>query len=186
MTVKRLFFAALMLLTLTACGKQRFDPVQVAERYAAGAISAEYTVKTHAGFFTEYKLSSAVENGISQVTILEPKSVAGISARLEGEQAVVQYEDVALDALLPEKTGYAPVDVLHVLLEDLKTALPESWGIENDALVLEYITVFTDNTRGLKRVFLNPETLDLQGAELYLEDSLILSVQMTQFSCTAG
>ena len=76
------------------------------------------------------------------------------------------------------RQGYAPADALHFLLEDLKAAMPESWGMENDLLVLEYSSVFSDNTRSLKRVFLSPETLELQGAELYLADSLILSLSM--------
>ena len=184
--VKKLLCAACLLLTLTACGKARFDPVQVKEKYVAAQIETEYTVTTHAGFFTQYRLSCSSADGASRVTILEPASVAGISATLEGENAVLQYEDVALDALLPKRQGYAPADALHFLLEDLKSAMPESWGREEDLLVLEYVSVFSDNTQSLKRVFLTPETLDLQGAELYLENSLILSIHIDDTSAPEG
>jgi len=184
--VKKLLCAAFLFMTLTACGKMRFDPAQVSEKYSVAQIEAEYTVTTHAGFFTQYRLSCSAADGISRVTILEPASVAGISATIEGENAVLQYEDVALDALLPKRQGYAPADALHFLLEDLKTAMPESWGMENDLLVLEYASVFSDNTRSLKRVFLKPETLELQGAELYLQDSLILALSMKDASAPNG
>lgn len=184
--VKKLLCAVFLLAILTACEKTRFDPIQVREKYAAVQIETEYIITTHAGFFTQYRLSCSAADGTSRVTVLEPASVAGISATIEGENAVLRYEDVALDALLPKRQGYAPADALHFLLEDLKTAAPESWGMENDLLVLEYASVFSDNTRSLKRVFLNPDTLELQGAELYLQDSLILVLRMQGASAPNG
>ena len=60
MNLKRsapLALALTLALLLSACGKNGFDPQNVAQHYAAGSLRAEYTVTTHAGVFTEYKLS---------------------------------------------------------------------------------------------------------------------------------
>ena len=101
---------------------------------------------------------------------------------LEEDSATLQYQDVSLDALLPEREGYAPMDVLHVLLKDLKEEIPVAHTVNEDTLLLEYHTIFQDNTEAVKQVVLNPETLELQGAELYLDGSLILSLTMEQFT----
>ncbi len=166
------------LLTLCACGKQKIDPGQIAEQYLDRAFSAQYTVTTHAGFYSEYRLDCRYENGVSRVTILQPESVAGICGILDGENAVLQYEDVSLDTLLPEVSGYAPVDVLHVLVTQLCNDQGASYGMEQDRVTVEYRTLLPDGTESLKLITLHPETLDLLAAECYLDGSLILTLYM--------
>lgn len=170
--------ALLLILLLCACSKESFDPQQVAEHYAQGEFSAQYTVTTHAGFYTEYQLTCAQQNDLSSVTILQPESVAGISAVLQNGDTRLQYEDLSLDALLPEAPGYAPMDVLHGLLEDLRSGNPENWGKEADLLTLEYKTTFTDGTEARKILSLQAETLELLSAECYLDNSLVLAVRV--------
>ena len=55
---------------LVACGKDTFEPQQVAEHFAQGDFSVQYTVTTHAGFYGEYQLSCEQQNDLSTVTIL--------------------------------------------------------------------------------------------------------------------
>lgn len=168
----------LLALLLCSCGKKDFDPQQVAEHYAQSGFSTQYTVTTHAGFYEEYQLCCEQQNDLSTVTILQPESVAGISAVLQEGDVKLQYEDLSLDALLPEAAGYAPMDVLHGLLEDLRAGDPENWGMESDLLTLEYKTTLTDGSETLKILTLQAETLDLLSAECYLDNSLILAVQV--------
>ena len=173
--------ALTLALLLSACGKNGFDPQNVAQHYAAGSLRAEYTVTTHAGVFTEYKLSYRDEDGLANVTILQPDSVAGVSAVLQSGDAVIRYEDVSLDALLPEVRGYAPMDVLYCLLEDLRDGVPSSYALEKDVVLLAYQGELPDGTETLKQVALDPETLDLLSAELFLDGSLILALQAESF-----
>ena len=163
---------------LVACGKDTFEPQQVAEHFAQGDFSVQYTVTTHAGFYGEYQLSCEQQNDLSTVTILRPESVAGISALVQAGDAKLQYEDISLDALLPEVAGFAPMDVLHGLVADLRTGIPEHWGREGELLTLEYKTTLEDGTETLKILTLQTETLDLLSAECYLNNSLILAVQV--------
>lgn len=184
MNLKRsapLALALTLALLLSACGKNGFDPQNVAQHYAAGSLRAEYTVTTHAGVFTEYKLSYRDGDGLANVTILQPDSVAGVSAVLQSGDAVIRYEDVSLDALLPEVRGYAPMDVLYCLLEDLRDGVPSSYALEKDVVLLAYQGELPDGTETLKQVALDPETLDLLSAELFLDGSLILALQAESF-----
>ena len=174
----------LLPLLLTACGKAAFDPASVAAKYAEGTLSAQYTVTTHSDFYTEYQLSAVVEDGVHTVTILQPESVAGITAVLHSGQATIRYEDVSLDALLPEIAGCAPVDVLHGLLEDLKNDLPVSWAAEADTVTLDYQETLSDGTELRKQVVLQRDTLALQSAELYVDGDLLLALRADSFQWT--
>lgn len=176
----------LPMLLLTACGKAAFDPASVAAHYTEGTLSAQYTVTTHHDFYTEYQLSAQVEDGIHTVTILQPDSVAGVTAALQSGQATIQYEDVSLDALLPPISGCAPMDVLHGLLEDLKNDLPASFALEPDSVTLDYQETLSDGTELLKQVVLQRETLALQSAEIYLDGDLLLALRADSFQWTAA
>ena len=107
--------------------------------------------------------------------------MAGVSAVLQSGDAVIRYEDVSLDALLPEVRGYAPMDVLFCLLEDLRDGVPSSYALEKDVVLLAYQGELPDGTETLKQVALDPETLDLLSAELFLDGSLILALQAESF-----
>lgn len=174
----------LPLLLLTACGKADFDPAAVAAHYTDGTLSAQYTVTTHDDFYTEYQLSTTVEDGVHKVTILQPESVAGVTAVLQSGQASIQYEDVSLDALLPPIAGCAPMDVLHGLLENLKNDVPVSFALETDTVALDYQETLSDGAEVLKQVVLQQETLLLQSAEIYLDGDLLLALQTDSFQWT--
>lgn len=175
----------LPVLLLSACGKERFEPAQLQERYTGAAFSAQYTVTTHAGFYTAYQLTCDCANGISTVTIQEPQSVAGIQAVMQDGNTRLQYGEIALDALLPEVAGYAPMDVLHGVLEDLRSTEPAQYGRENGLLTVEYRKTVPGGQQAVKIVTLDPQTLDLKTAECYLGDSLILSLEITQLEWSA-
>lgn len=177
----------LPLLVLTACGKSAFDPASVAAHYAEGSLTAQYTVTTHSDFYTEYQLSATVQDDVHTVVIVQPASVAGITAVLQSGQTMIQYEDVSLDGLLPQIAGCAPMDVLHGVLEDLRQALPVGWTLENDTVTLSYQQTLSDSTEITKQIVLSRDTLALQSAEVYLDGDLLLAMQADSFQwVTAG
>ncbi len=174
------------LMLLTACGKPDFDPAAVAAHYTDGSLIAQYTVTTHGDFYTEYQLSATVEDGVHTVTIIRPESVAGVKAVLQNGETTIRYEDVSLDALLPQMAGCAPMDMLHGLLEDLRQDLPVSWSMETDAVTLEYQETLSDGTELRKRAVLQADTLSLQSAEVYLDGDLLLALRTDSFQWTAA
>ena len=168
------------LLLFSGCSKDRFSPEQLQQRYLGCDFTAQYTVTTHAGFYTVYELTCERVDGISTVTIRSPQSVAGIQAMMQEGNARLQYGDISVDALLPEVEGFAPMDVLHGVLEDLEGAAPQQYGRENGLLTAEYRKTVSGGKQAVKILTLDGQTLDLKGAECYLGDSLILTVEITQ------
>ncbi len=167
-------------LLFSACGKERFSPEQLQMHYTGRNFAARYTVTTHAGFYGVYELTCERTGGISTVTIEAPQSVAGIQAVMQDGNTRLQYGDVSLDALLPEVAGFAPMDVLHGLLEALQGTAPDQYGRENGLLTAEYRKTVSGGKQAVKILTLDGQSLDLKGAECYLGDSLILSVEITQ------
>ena len=84
--------------------------------------------------------------------------------------------------------GFAPADALPCLLRQLREELPAGAGeVSTDRgqrLRLEYQTDLPDGTRAQKRIFLLPESLFPESAELYLGGALQLTLQMEEFSLT--
>ncbi len=167
-----------LLLLLTGCGKEAFDPAAVAAHYAACVPNGEYTVTTHDSFFTEYRLSSQTREDQTTVTILEPSSVAGVKALLLPDQVTLQYEDAAVDFLLPEIAGFTPMDALAGITRDLKGSVPAAFCLQGDTIILDFQEVLPDGTETLKQVALQADTLELLSAELYLNGDLTLALQM--------
>ena len=170
---------AVFVLALGLCGCKQAGVTQedITAHYQNRSFSAEYTVTTHSGFCVEYQLSCIWQNDVAQVKILQPQSVAGITAVVQGAEAMLQYEDISLDAMLPEIPGYSPMDMLHQLLMDLQTSAEFS-GKESGSVVLEYRSNYKDGTEVLKILTLDETSLDLQKAECYLDGSLILTLKM--------
>ena len=129
-----------------------------------------------------YELTCERVDGISTVTIRSPQSVAGIQAVMQEGNTRLQYGDISLDALLPEVEGFAPMDVLHSVLEDLEGAAPQQYGREKGFFTVEYRKTVGSGKQAIKLLTLDSETLDLQSAECYLDDSLILSLDITELS----
>ena len=59
-------------------------------------------------------------------TITAPESLAGISGTIAGTDNAVfslQYDGLALDDAMPQRTGLTPADALFCLMNDLRTAV---------------------------------------------------------------
>lgn len=179
----------IMLIMLSGCGQEKLTPEQLRMQYQDTYASARFRVRTYGGFSCEYMLEMKEgEQGFS-VTLLEPSSVAGLRAEVAPDGSSICYEDVTLDALLPEPGGYAPADVMPLIVKQLREAMPASAGwvqtTEGSRLQLEYQTDYADGTSGSKQILLNPETLAPERAELYLNGALMLTVETEDFSLTA-
>ncbi len=184
--MKKIFLVFPMLILLTACGTSSFNPAAVAEHYGQTCVQGAYTVTTHEGFYTQYRLNSQTEGEQTVVTILEPASVAGIRAVLQAGQTRLQYEDASVDALLPQVEGYAPMDVLYGIQQDLQGNIPVSACVENGTVTMDYQETLPDGIETRKQITLREEDFALLSAELYLDGDLILTLTMEETPQAAG
>ena len=115
-----------------------------------------------------------------RVTILSPDSVAGVTAHLKNGVASLEYDDLAVETLLPGLRGFVPADAVSGLLDDLAGDVPDAWGLRGDELELTY-SGEQNGVRTQKIVWLSADDLHLLGGELYLDDRLILTVSIGTF-----
>lgn len=171
---------------LSACGKETDAEQRPDAVYGASEVEGTVVITTHAGFFCEYQLHITEKQNGFTVSVLQPDSVNGIMAVVSEEGTRVVYEDVSIDALLPEQAGYSPVDAVAGLVQTLRQELPANSCYETfdggKVLSLEYIKQLPDGSESLKKILLDGETLALRQAELYLDGDLILAVQAEDFS----
>ena len=120
----------MMLLALSGCGSAPADGQAVREHF-----------ETLAGFEAELKIlsdlgQSVLEYQVDYVynredndtfTITAPESLAGIGGTIAGTDNAsftLQYDGLALDDAMPQRTGLTPADALFCLMNDLRTAEP--------------------------------------------------------------
>ena len=182
----------LVLLMLSGCGKP-VDSSQVRAHF-----------ETLDGFTAQLKIISDLDGSVLEFeseyaynredadffTITAPESVAGIGGTIAGEDSaslVLQYDGLALEHAMPQRTGLTPADALFCLLCDLRTAEPaQMWTEHTDGralLVLRYEGE-TDGERVEKQVWLTEQGLQPVCAELYADGTRVLTLQVTAYQET--
>lgn len=178
------------LLLFSGCRKNNSPaPGDASALYAGAQATVTAEISVLAEYPADYGVSVEWTGDSASVEVTAPADVAGIRATLSGESAEITYDGAALECFLPSLTGYAPVDAVPRLLELVASGTPEDWCREEyggeAALSLTYRDDFPSVT-GLRRVWLRESDLALLGAELFLDDSLVLRVRCTAFALRAS
>lgn len=172
------------LLLFSGCGKDARAPEEASALYTGARVTAEAEISVLAEYPADYGVAVEWADGTAAVELTAPADIAGIKASLNGESAQITYDGAALECFLPAYPGYAPVDVLPRMMEQIAKSTPEEWCSEDyegtPALSLTYRDDFAPVT-GLRRVWLKESDLSLLAAELFLDDSLVLRVRCTAF-----
>lgn len=182
-----------MLLALSGCGSAPADGQTVREHF-----------ETLAGFEVELKIlsdlgQSVLEYQVNYVynredndtfTITAPESLAGIGGTIAGTDNAsfaLQYDGLALDDAMPQRTGLTPADALFCLMNDLRTAEPvQLWTERADGaslLVLRYEQQDADG-KVEKQVWLTEDSLQPVCAEFYADGTRVLQLLVTDYRQT--
>ena len=183
----------MMLLALSGCGSAPADGQAVREHF-----------ETLAGFEAELKIlsdlgQSVLEYQVDYVynredndtfTITAPESLAGIGGTIAGTDNAsftLQYDGLALDDAMPQRTGLTPADALFCLMNDLRTAEPvQLWTERADGaslLVLRYKQQDADG-KVEKQVWLTEDSLQPVCAEFYADGTRVLQLLVTDYRQT--
>lgn len=183
----------MMLLALSGCGSAPADGQTVREHF-----------ETLAGFEVELKIlsdlgQSVLEYQVNYVynredndtfTITAPESLAGIGGTIAGTDNAsfaLQYDGLALDDAMPQRTGLTPADALFCLMNDLRTAEPvQLWTERADGaslLVLRYEQQDADG-KVEKQVWLTEDSLQPVCAEFYADGTRVLQLLVTDYRQT--
>lgn len=167
-------------LSAAGCGDTGADfdigRLQAAYTQAEG-IEAEAAITTHSGVLADYVISFTRSGGISTATLIEPESLAGISARTFAGRAEIEYEEVAVETLLPPVSGFVPADALAGVIDDLAGGVPVDYcaGEAEGDIALTYETDGGEYA-GCKRIWLDGGTLAVTRAEFYLDGQMVMSM----------
>ena len=126
---KRLLCVLMTTLLLTGCGAAEVSEAEelaltIRGEYLAmdscavqAAITADYGQRVY-----EYEMAVAVGEEETVLTLSAPETVAGLTARLTGEENLLEFDGVSVETGPLDETGLTPVSAVPALLE----ALPET------------------------------------------------------------
>ena len=181
------FFCALMMWLLPACaaGSNQTLLSEITDRYASTeeftsrvSVTVELPSRT-----TNYVIDWQYAAGISTMTVVEPESIAGITAETEDDGLTFRYADAVL-VVDSSGEGVSPLEALPELYFGwsgglVKDCVREDWQ-EQETLAVTY-----SQTRGtreyMQRVWFDPMRLTPLYAELYEGETLALSCEFLTF-----
>ena len=175
-----------VLLTAGGCQSEGFSIEQVRAQYAQTVdIDGQADITINSGVMVDYTVTYQRHGGVSTVTIVNPVSLAGISATTAQGKAEITYEDIAVETLLPAVPGFSPVDALAGVTDDLAGGVPIDSCVEtleDTSCIALTFSVPAGEYEGEKRVWLDAETLALRRAEFYLDGQMVMALTMIEMT----
>ncbi len=179
--------ALALLLSLSGCGSKTIDGESIRAHY-----------EKLEGFTAQIKILSDLDNSVLEYvmeyvynkdgndtfTVSAPESLNGISGSIAGDGSEgfsLQYDGMALDDAMPQRTGLSPADGFFALLCDLKNEEPAQIWTENvsvDTLTALRYEYDRNGVKTEKQVWLSK---DLQPvcAELFADGDRVITIQVT-------
>lgn len=180
----------MLLVVLSGCGSTAADGSSVRAHF-----------EELAGFEAHLKILSDLDQSVLEYqedyvynkedndsfTITAPDSLAGIGGTIAGTDSAsftLQYDGLALDDAMPQRTGLTPADALFCLLNDLRTAEPaQIWTERVDGQSLLALRYEQEDADGKveKQVWLAEKTYQPVCAELYADGTRVLQILVTSY-----
>ena len=130
-------------LLLTGCGKAGVSEAEelaltIRGEYLAmngcaarAAITADYGQRVY-----QYEMSVAVNGEETVLTLSAPDAVAGLSARMAGEENLLEFDGVSVETGPLDENGLTPVSAVPALLEAAKSGYITACALEEDGTLL--------------------------------------------------
>ncbi len=187
---KALLFAPMLMLLLTACGGggEKDVAASLQQQYAAvSAATLEADVTCHyEGEERTYTLLCAYTPEKSNITVLSPENLAGISATLEGETLTLSYDDISLDAGSYSAASISPVAALPKLMAAAATGYltEQSEETVSDRPCLRLAFDLSEDEETLYTTWFDQETLLPLQSEISADGAVVFEVSWKCFEIT--
>ena len=184
--MKKVLCGMISLLLLCACGKTNYKAEKVNEYYSSlTGISAQAVITVNSGLLAKYTIEYTRQEGQAKVTILEPKTLSGITASLNRGSLAIVFDQQSVEMLLPDLAGFLPVDSLDGVVELLTNSVPDDYVLEMKGERKTVALSYSQKTKDwdmLRRIWLDQENLAVVAAEFYLNGTMIMSMEVSQFT----
>lgn len=191
---KRLLFLPMMLLLLTGCGGGQ-ENENGAEAQAV-AIRGEYMAMTSYSLQAQvnadygqrvydFTLSVTWDGEETTVAIREPEMLAGVTARITGDDGILEYEDLSLETGFLDDDGLSPVSALPALMEAARSQYIDRCTLTDG--ILEIHCADPEEKPGTGQeitLWFNAQTHALTGGEISQDGRRVIACEVTEFSKT--
>ncbi len=191
---KRLLFLPMMLLLLTGCGGGQ-ENENGAEAQAV-AIRGEYMAMTSYSLQAQvnadygqrvydFTLSVTWDGEETTVAIREPEMLAGVTARITGEEGTLEYEDLSLETGFLDDDGLSPVSALPALMEAARSQYIDRCTLTDG--MLEVHCADPEQKPGTGRevtLWFDTQTHALTAGEISQDGRRVIACEVTEFSKT--
>lgn len=139
--MRKLLFCVpmMMLLLLPACSggsagvseaeelslEIRGEYLELSDWTTDATVTADYGQRVY-----QYQLTAVAQGEETVLTLSAPETVAGITARLKGEDSLLEYDGMSVETGPLDKNGLTPVSAIPVLMETAKTGYITSCAME--------------------------------------------------------
>ncbi len=190
---KLLFCVPMMTLLLSACaggagGSEAEElALQIRGEYLAmgscagqAAITADYGQRVY-----QYELAVAVDGEEITLTLSAPDTVAGITARVAGEDGQLEYDGLSVETGPLDPEGLSPVSAVPALLEGARSGYILSCSLEEEGALLRVDCGDPEGTPGSGRevsLWFDASTHALSRGEISVDGFRAILCEFTDFS----
>ena len=141
--MRKLLVCVLMITLLTGCGAAGVSEAEelaltIRGEYLAmegcslqAAITADYGQRVY-----EYGMEVSVTGDETVLTLTAPETVAGLTARITGEEGLLEFDGVSVETGPLDGNGLTPVSALPALLEAARSGYITACTLEEEGTVL--------------------------------------------------
>ena len=98
---------------------------------ARAAVTADYGQRVY-----QYEMAVSVNGEETTLTLSAPETVAGLTARLTGEENLLEFDGVSVETGPLDDDGLTPVSALPALLEAARSGYMTACALEEDGALL--------------------------------------------------
>lgn len=140
---KRLICVLMTTLLLAGCGRRggnegeelaltiRGEYLAMNGCAARAAVTADYGQRVY-----RYEMTVAVSGGETLLTLSAPETVAGLTARMAGEENFLEFDGLSVETGPLDGDGLTPVSAVPALLEAARSGYITACALEEDGTVL--------------------------------------------------
>lgn len=186
--------ALMMTVLLTGCSKQDQQAQQQGvllrgQYQAMSGWSGTFRVSAHLGQqLYEFALEgTAQQEGETVLTVVEPEWMAGVTARMTDEEAVLEYDGAGMTLGTLNGDGLSPIAAIPEMLDQVAQGYIAqcSWAQEGEDTFLELTCRDPEQEQGAGTeytMWFAPDTFALRMAEVQVEGVTVLTVTSDDFT----